>query len=386
MTLTPEGRTGRRRKFAGTGLIGREQGATAILIALLALFVLLPLAGLATSSFIRAGTVAELSLAADAGALAGAAAIPVGDIEFLAAYIDLAGDKVPDNEEVDALMAKFRPSGAPTPLEIARTQCLAALASNGQIGSAFDSGDPITCEPEYISDLDFVNAFGTCFTAVKDSQAWPYLVTLRNALPGLLNPGVRVRATRGVDPPLESLVGNADSRHTADSYARRRFKNAVVLPIIVVPPISVDIPGVTSTVIDLDDIPLNPLVELTQQQVLDALRTVDGAIDDYNDTTVPPLSTPLPDFPPECRGMLPALADDMQDLVNPPEQGGPTSEDMLDEADATGGEVQILRLFGFTPFFDFVRVCVRKIDADSFEQVDCAANAPGAFRATLVRG
>ncbi len=407
--------TPRRHKLFYSSRLGREEGATAILIALLALFVLLPLAGLSTSSFIRSGTQAELNLAADAGALAGAANIPMGDLAFVVTYVNsfaqvracppLPCDQVPPNDAIDpnnpndAINEQIEMilPGKPNPITIACDQAEAALERNGRLGDAFGTEAPF-CSANYIVDPDFLTAFGACVNVIGTNPVGPALKGLADSLPALLKPGISVTFTRRVDPPLESLIGETDVQHRVTSHARRRFKNAVVVPVLPsIPPTSTVIdldPFVTQTVTvdvpgqDPNVIPLNEVVGQRREDVLDRIDAIEDAIDGYNDM-VGPLGTPLPDFPSACRGVLPALRDDFVDVANPPE-GEPSPLEIVAPSPATDPNALVLRLFVGTPFFDFVPVCVAGSGGNLAglagpTGAGCTANAPGAFRATLVR-
>jgi hypothetical protein len=60
----------------------RDDGAVAVIYAIVLLGVLMPVFALSTTALVRSTTNGELQRAADAGALAGAAAIPFGDVNF----------------------------------------------------------------------------------------------------------------------------------------------------------------------------------------------------------------------------------------------------------------------------------------------------------------
>src|SRR3954447_6963208 len=61
---------------------GNDDGAVAVLYAIVLMLVLVPSLALGTTTLVRSTTTGELQRAADAGSLAGAASIPFADVNF----------------------------------------------------------------------------------------------------------------------------------------------------------------------------------------------------------------------------------------------------------------------------------------------------------------
>src|SRR4051794_31950615 len=64
-----------------------DDGAVAVLYAIVFAVVLVPLMSLGTAALVRSTTTGELQRAADAGSLAGAATIPFGDLAFAQQFL-----------------------------------------------------------------------------------------------------------------------------------------------------------------------------------------------------------------------------------------------------------------------------------------------------------
>lgn len=384
-------------------MMRRNDGAMAIFVSVVALFVLLPLVGLASSSIIRGGVQAELQMGADAGALAGAASIPVGDFEDLNAVLSGA----PSSPTIP---------GAIDPLSVACEQARRTLGANGLLGDTYTTrsgaGD-VTCDAQLLGIEIFLDKFGPCFDELsKDAPAPPADPTgalppvptpedireaLRRVLPGLLAPGVRVDMGRDVEGPFEPLVNTNDvdvGDQLVEARARRRFKNVIVAPVIVVPSLPDEDPvlgeplpevppledPVTGEPFPPESINLND--QLDQEEALERYDEIVEHLKDADDAFEDAGSDLIPDV---CYDIFPALRDDFVDLFNPPEEGAPTSEEILDAAAANDETVLILTLVSGVPFFDFFPACIEKDPAgNTIGFLGCTTNAGGAFRASLI--
>lgn len=411
----------------------REDGATAIFVSLLAILVLLPLVGFATSAVVRGGVQAELNMATDAGALAGAATVALGDFDDLQAFIDSRNQTVTvvddptvgDPVHVEPVPLPQVPP-ALQPLAIACNQAMETLGANGLLGDENTTrpGDrDVICEAEYL-DIDiFLDEFGDCFDKLKgpDPDYPPELAgvvptpaqlrdSLRNTLPGLLVPGVQVTLMRNVVGPFEALINAGPGSgpigdHLAQSRARRHFKNVIVAPVVIVP----DIPSIPNPLPDpvitdpitgepIDN-PLPPVADpndelpdevdlndqLSQQEALDLYDDSVQGIQDLDDAIDQTPAGPIDLIPPECDSVFPALRDDFVDLFNPPEEGATTSQDIIDAAATNDETVIILVLTSGIPFFDFLPACVEQDPSgDTTAFLGCTTNAGGAFRASLL--
>ena len=363
--------------FARRYRVTDERGAIAVLAALVIVTMLLPLAALAVTAHVREGASAELQRAAEAGALAGAAAIPLGDLSMLNAYV--AGTP---------LNGFFGP-GVPDPLTIACNQARAAIASDGSMNDAFSPAGttlpPNFCTAVYLPDATILSRLGSCLTSLPLGGLLAFLIapvfnllfsSTKTILPGLLNGGVKVTLTRTVRGPFDSLVGGGggSTAQVAKAAAKRRFKNAIVLP------------GLGAG----GSINLNPFLGQAIDAATDLVRTVDSALS---------LVLNLVGLG-ACTGMLSLLADDLGDLIDPP-VSGPTVGQVVDDALATGEQLLVLRIPASppppilaAPYYDLVSVCLSKAGTSITgvvqnpvpvgNAVGCLANGAGIFRSTLV--
>lgn len=374
-----------------------------MVVALITLFVLLPLAGLATTAYVRQGVLAELQMAADSGALAGAASIPLGDFDDLLEMTDPDIPPPPDGPpepppppdipgvpDVPGPGDIIPPRILEGPLRLACEQALAAVEANGNLGDASTTregrDDDVECTATYLPDTAFAARLGDCVDLVVEQPDHAIAPSLRHLLPGLVSPGIQVEMARQVRGPFESLVDPENEKPEANEQstagrARRRFKNALVLPVIFLDPIPNPIPPLPDPIPPGSD-PLVPgqeidLRETTREEALAALQQV-------RDTFTTDFDGDLPAFPllpQECSPVFDALADDFVDVANPPE-GAPDPEVIMEEA-ARQNVPAILLALGPT-FFDFVPICVSEHGEDFRGLVGCGANAPGGFRSSLV--
>ncbi|MGH9165223.1 MAG: TadE/TadG family type IV pilus assembly protein [Acidimicrobiales bacterium] len=370
-----------------------ERGAIAILVSVVLVGAALPLAALGYASYVRGATVAELQRAADSGALAGAAAIPLADLSYATTYVNnLAG--IPLLPPIP---------GAPlNPLTVACQQARrAALADNG-FSKTYATPAPNgtttpACTAEYTPDQGVLGGIISCVSGIVNYSPLTGLLAallslvqgvvnnllgagnIGNLLPALLQPGIKVTLNWNERGPLDALSPGDDGTakvQTTTSTARRRFKNVVVLP---------NVPGSTGI-----PIPLNQTFNAAAQALIfptlfQLNTTVGNALSGLGISG--------------CGNLVGSLTSDLSDLVNPPaDVEAPTVQQILDDAFATAQPVLLLRIppnptaVLSNPFLDFVPVCVEKTGGTFTGLVQnlpsttgCIANAPGAFRATLVK-
>lgn len=243
-----------------------DDGVVAVLSALLVAFVLLPVAALGLTSYVRAGVAEEMQRAADAGALAAATSLLFVDVDGLdlrsdgaklvtgpacpAAKVSL-GDSWTPRKESAPLSAAF---AATTPvscsaafsLDDAYPQCITHLVANAQavldasveaamrVVDALAATSPVSLEP-VVDPL-----LGTATTVVQpvsatatDTTALTAVVDKRVALaqrvfalvPAAQSDGIVVRLAHEVQGPLDGLLlRNDPSSKTATSTSRRLFK------------------------------------------------------------------------------------------------------------------------------------------------------------------
>jgi hypothetical protein len=379
-----------------------EQGAIAILAAIVILFVALPLAAIGMTTYVREGSLGELQRAADAGALAGAASIPLGDLTFVKSYVD----------NPLGLGSYFTP--AANPLNVACEQTKRAIEQDGLFGDEFSAAGAtplpacsagssslgsFSISTEYLPDTAFADKLIDCLGL--QTLPLPLLTNLlsgaRNVLPALLHAGVKVTVTRPVRGPLDGVFGSSsETVQTAESAAKRRFKNLVVVPTIgSANLLSGILPfnGASGGTIDL-----NPA----------AGQTIDSALALIQGLGELPVLSSL------CPGLVTALTDDLGDLLNPPVAGAPTLADTIRQTVGQDDQLFVLRYVeglpliqnvclpllgcvpnvtvpGIAPFLDFVPVCgvntstlQGTISGSLVAATTCSVQAPGAFRAQLV--
>ena len=216
-----------------------EDGAIAIIVSLVFLFILLPASALGLTSYTRSGVLAEKARAADSGALAGAAALTLVNLAVLPPVANL---QVPPNSATLALSRAC----------IATTK---AATVDDTLSSAFavgPSGSTAPCTATYTPetsvrpvrrrDLQRATADPERHAAGHRRPGHPPLIPattigggttgagsiygiVRNLIPGLLHNGVSVTVNYRVSGPLDALLGQTGKQDTSTtSTARRRFK------------------------------------------------------------------------------------------------------------------------------------------------------------------
>lgn len=317
-----------------------ERGAIATLVALLVTAVLVPLVAVSVRSFVRAGTAGELQRAADSGALAGAAAIPLTGIGSL-------------------LGGVF--AGPPQPLELACSQALVAAQADGQLGEDYADPGSWDCTAEYLPDPTFADSAFDCLDALAGADpVTRYLRTLlEELLPALYQPGVRVTVARAFQPSgLEELAGAGPGEEVRSAEAIRRVKNAV--------PLVPALPGIG----------LGATLEQARTLVLEALGTAAG------------LASALA---PACGAVFTGLRNEVSDAFNPSGDEVPPEELVADAINQGSGVVGYV--LGQDPPPECPLVCPPLLDVREVcltgppsapRIVSCVAGGRGAFRATLV--
>ncbi len=498
-----------------------EEGATAVLLTILLLGALLPLAAIGLSSYVRTGTSDELQRSADAGALAGARLIPLGNPEFVRAYLAAAASP-------GSLIPTF---GGVDPLAEACARARTALIEDSTLGEDYADPTAAICEASYTGDSGVLGDLASCLEQLAlpvgtippqefdielpgvpelpelpggvagrvqgqvvptppplptpppvepdpepttpvplptitplptpsptlpevpdsihieiDAQQIANLLyqQLGSVLPALLKPGIQVTLTRTFEgAPLDGLIAGdeVESGESATATARRRFKNAIVVPIVETPPLVIDveeqtipIPGVgdiplgsgTEVSIDGQAIDLNPALEENWDDVSDLVSTLSDNMDLLLEELAHPevssgdIVLPLPGggtvtvsvtasvVPPinlECQLAIKRFLEDLDDIYSPGVGNPPTQQEIIQEAGASGEMIYAFILgqdpanptttlpFGQLaeagwlgiPFFDFVPVCISGDEAlVTTEDIGCATGARGGFRASLV--
>ena len=350
----------------------RDDGAVAVLYAIVLVAIILPLFAVGTTALVRSTTNGELQRAADAGALAGAAAIPFGDVNFARNFLSATAGGWTDRRLRDLGLDYT----ADDPLDVACTQVAMANAGDPhEIGHRFATST--SCHASYVSSPDVLTQLEDCAnglarvpTAVPGVPGLPSTgsVTpdLSPLLPALLYPGVRVQMSWHVTGPFDNLVNASGATESVTAVAHRRFKNMVVVPEVGLP--------------TGDTINLNPLVGNVRNAAMDAL-TETGQLLSSNPLTA------------ECATVLDGANNDILDAIDPP-GGGPTAQQVIDDAIASNSPMVVARVISGVegldvPYLDFVPVCAQEVGGRYVGHLGdfgaCAIDAPGGFRASLRR-
>ena len=340
----------------------RDDGAVAVLYAIVLVFVLVPSIVVGTTTLVRSTTTGELQRAADAGSLAAAAAIPFGDVNFARNFVAATAG--------GSSGQTLRDLGLDYPGDDPKTIACDDVAVPNATDSSNLSDDYATaptCEARYLSDRDTITAVRQCADALAAPVGGlPALPDLSPLLPVLIRPGVLVTMSWQVHGPLDNIIGSSGTTESFTSVAHRRFKNMVVIPEATLP---------TGQTINL-----NPLAGDVRTTVL---RAIDGTerLLEASPTTAP------------CAGVLDGAHDDIVDAIDPP-NGGPDAQQILDDAIATNSPVVVARVITAVnalnvPYLDFVPVCAARVAGSYVGHLtsfgSCAITSPGAFRASLRR-
>lgn len=354
-----------------------DDGAVAVLVAIVLAFALMPAIALATGTYVRATTRTELQRASDSGALAGAAQVPLGNLTFADNYLDqITGTGV---STTLANLGIADPS-VPDPLKAACTTALTDANDSDNLGHAY-AGTP-ACSAKYLAQTGPLNDLQACLNSATQGtltglggglgglglgglDPTKLLAQLSPLLPALINPGVAVTLTWHVQSPLDQVLDDSSgSTQTSTSYARRRFKNIVVIP-------EASFPNGTTVNVD-------PTLQNARTLVLNAFTSLENLL-----SSIPALAP--------CSSVLSDLQGDVADAVDPP-GGGPSLSSILD--DAVSSDQPVLAVVVpktlndlAIPFLDLVPVCMEQVGGKYVAHLTsfggCVIDAPGGFRASL---
>ena len=303
-----------------------EQGAIAIIVSLVMLFVLLPTVALALTSYTRSAVAGEKQRAADSGALTGAASLTLVDLSH-----------VPNLN-----VLTIPPGSTAFALSRACKATVKAEAVDNRLSSTF-AGAPTTCTPGYTPDTSLqpcVNQILGALPALPTLGLPPITIPgipplippiiipggtattgnifdiVRSLLPGLLHNGVTVTLDYTVSGPIDALLGrSAPDPSVSKATARRRFK--ALLPDLNV---LLGLPSVTS----VPQVILVSAIQalLAQLQALVGPVTVDQtAVNNLLTTLLPTLTIPtIPLLPlgvvsATCANAVHEVISDLQDAL-----------------------------------------------------------------------
>ena len=374
-----------------------ESGVVAVITAIVVAAVLVPLTALGLFAYTRSGTLGELKRAADSGALAGAALIPLGNVAFVNGYVNQVSPTAGALSSSVLASAGITLGSPNDPLIAACNVARSAAAASAGLSSEFVQTTPagsslqaieadIHCHADYIPDSDFLTRISGCVASVLNPTPAqvlnPLLPELQSILPALLHPGVKVTLNWSVRGPIDSVISGSSSTYsnqTTVSGALRRFKNVLLVP-------GVTVGGVTTP-------ELGAAISGTTSTAFTALESVDSTLS----TGINSLLSTVGLSALNCGAILTAFQSDYDDVVDPTDGSHDTPAQTVSEVEGTGGTVLELQfpptgtlpVIG-APFFNFVQVCIPPYTAvmtivqNAVGTAQCAVTAPSAFRSQLV--
>jgi hypothetical protein len=355
----------------------RDDGAIAVIVAIVLAFALMPAIALGTGTYVRSTTSAELNRASDTGALAGAAEIPLGNLTFAGDYLNqITGSQLPGTT---LQQLGISDPAIPDPLQDACKAALRDAQNSSNLGHAY-AGTP-TCSASYIPQGGALTDLQSCINGETQGllgnlggllgglglgglDPAKVVADLSPLLPALLTPGVKLTMSWKVKGPLDQIFSKGDGNtQTVTSVARRRFKNMVVLPVTTL----------GGTTINVD-----PTLQNARTMVLNTLTQLESVLN-----AIPLVSS--------CTSVITDLQGDIADAVDPP-SGGPSLNSILNDAVASNEPILAVVIPKTLsalqiPFLDVVPVCMASVNGAYVAHLTsfgtCVVGAPGGFRASL---
>lgn len=358
-----------------------DTGAIAVLMAIVLTAVLVPLAAYGVNTYVRDGLNGELQRAADAGALAGAARIPLGNPSALRPYLTaLPANPTPSQLQplVDKLLSGVCP-GSNCPTDIAESVCEQVLAQSDSFGHGYATSGSASCTASASMQSGVIGDIEACVTHTS-SNGVNVLGGLLNTvivnglgdlLPGLLRPTITVTASETTHDPVGFGSGNVTRSRSAT--ARRTFKTIMQLPTLTDPT------GTTPT--------FNP----------------NGLVDQINSSALSPLLTSLSGvlggLNSACGPIVSDLQADTNSVLAADDDDPPTAQEVATEAVQNATPVFVLSYPTVSlgvPFAEFLPMCITQNSAagvkgtlldpnNAVGLANCSLTAPGLFKARLVQ-
>lgn len=287
------------------------------------------------------------------------------------------------------------------------------LRINPRIETNPDNTTPVECANQLVEqvaeeagDLD-IDLLDPLLSPIQSAVNRLVRMPLNHVLPAAFTPRMRVTTYSKLRPPLISLITGSDvGTMRASAVAYRRIKNAVVVPILPGQRLLIDLGLVDPIEVMTDPTNLNRALNTAQKPLIDAITNADNRIDDL-----------MAQQGLGCQHLLHNLRQDLRDIYDPPTGPAPSARDIVDASvtaaeraaarigavspdpsnpDSLAGEAFVL--IGVTvndlmqpiaatqiPILDVALVSMRHAADGSYRAaVISAANAHGAFRATLV--
>lgn len=323
-----------------------DRGAVLIIVASF-MVVLLTLSAGGIMLFTLYGANREMQKAADQAALAGAASLPLLDPGVLTNGFPVAPlldttYSITDSTGLDIP----RIGSVPDPKAVACAYGTHNLKGSnahliGVFGAAPDSAPATVCASAPWSDVrvfptvhpnNISNCLGGVVSGVTSrlnsvlglggllgllgislDDIMAPVVELQDSLnklaPALMTPTMTVEVHSGVEPPLLSFItGSNGVQMAVTATARRQLKNAIVLP-----DTGELVPGLN----------LNTALAMPRDDILETLDTINNQLNQ--------LMVGLPGLE-SCQNVLVPLRNDIADLYNPPDGGGPPIRQVIDDA------------------------------------------------------
>ena len=299
-----------------------------------------------------------------------------------------------DGQPISTVCDDFRvqPVIEPNPANTTPVECV-----NRLVQQVADEAGPL--------DIDLL---GLLPSAIQNTINGVVRMPLNHALPAAFTPTMRVTMRSKLRPPLISLITGEDGgtmRTSATAY--RRIKNAVVVPILPAQRLTIDLGLADPIDVMTQPTNLNTALATAQKPLIDAITNADNR-----------LTAVMDDLGLPCQHLLHNLRQDLYDIYNPPTGPAPSARDIVDAAvtaaentadrvgaaepnpadpNSLAGEAFVL--IGVTvtdlmqpiaatqiPILDVALVSMSRTSTGDFRAATIsAANAHGAFRATLVQ-
>jgi hypothetical protein len=408
-----------------------ERGAIAIFMTVVLVAVGLPVTAYAVNAAVSSGVSAELQHAADAGALAGAANIPLLDASKIQSVLSgvpavgsITASLLPSNQCNDGThTGSSYPAGdtGTCATNIACQTAREALQDGTfahQWGEGADPASTVTCNATY-ADPGLLNDLVSCVTSgggllptalpgigaivsgLASQALTPLLGLIAGITPALMTPGVQVTLTLNTHGVFQAFTGGSGTT-SATAKARRHFKQLLVLPTIgpsTPQAILVDALGVVGALVYalgsalglggvLAILGLGQTVTSTNHVVTQVngnvsnIANINPALQTLTSSVLTgvlqPVTNILGSLLPACQPVLRDVNTELTDLTTGA-SNAPTVDQLLNDATANGTNVMVASLVTGTaiPFLQFVPVCMANANANALSTLgNVVATAP----------
>ncbi|MCW2745063.1 MAG: hypothetical protein JWM48_1613 [Mycobacterium sp.] len=409
-----------------------ERGAIAIFMTVVLVAVGLPVTAYAVNAAVSSGVSAELQHAADAGALAGAANIPLLDASKIQSVLSgvpvvgsITASLLPANQCNDGTHTGTSYPAGDTGTCATNIACQTAREAlhQGTFAHQWSNGgaDPavaVSCNAAYV-DPGLLNdliscvvsggglvptalpGIGSIVSGLASQALTPLLGLLAGVTPALMTPGVQVTLSLNTHGVFQGFVGGSGTTQ-AVAKARRHFKQLLVLP--TVGPTSpqdilVDALGVLGALVYalgsalglggvLAILGIGKTISSTDNVVQKAngnvtnIANINPALQTLTSTVLTgvlqPVTNILGTLLPACQPLLRDVNTELTDLTTG-NSNPPTVSQLINDATANGSNVMVASLVTGTaiPFLQFVPVCLANSGTNSLASIgNAVATAP----------